>query len=94
MKIDIIERDGVVTATDGRKVQVFEPDPINEVDPMEAARLYASYLELLNSCPGAAKYVRESPRAVADESTPTPSAFFQLKPQKITIRILEGERIS
>lgn len=94
MKIDIIERDGVVTVTDVRKVQVFEPDPINEVDPVEAARLYASYLELLNGCPGAVKYVRESPRTVADESIPTPSAFFQLKPKKITIRILEGERIS
>lgn len=94
MNIDIIERDGVVTVTDGRKTQVFEPDPTNEVDPMEAARLYASYLELFNGCPGAAKYVRESPRAVADESTPTSGAFFQLKPKKITIRILEGERIS
>lgn len=94
MKIDITEKDGTVTVTDPRKTVTFEPDARTEVDPVEAANLYADYLALLDSCPSARKYVREEPIAPLDESTPPPKPFFTLKPKKITLRILEGEKIS
>ena len=95
MKIDIIEKDGTVTATDPRKTVTFEPDARTEVDPVEAAKLYADYLTLLNSCPSARKYVREEPIApLGQVYTPTPKPFFTQKPKKITLRILEGEKIS
>ena len=94
MKIEVIEKNGIVTVTDPRKTVSFEPDARTEVDPMEAAKLYADYLTLLDSCPSAGKYTREEPTAISDEPAPTPKPFFTLKPKKITLRILEGEIVS
>lgn len=94
MKIDITEKGGTVTVTDPRKTVTFEPDARTEVDPVEAAKLYADYLALLDSCPSARKYVREEPFSPSDKSTPTTKPFFTLKPKKITLRILEGETVS
>lgn len=92
MKISVT--DNVVTVTDQRKTVTFERDAHTEVDPMEAAKLYAEYITLLDTCPGAQKYAREEPKALSDESFPTPKPFFTLKPKKITLRILEGETVS
>ena len=94
MRIDITEKDGVVTVTDSRKSITFESDERTEVDPMEAAKLYAEYLSLLNTCPSAQKYTREEPNALSDESIATPGRNLSLKPKKITLRILEGEIVS
>ena len=94
MRIDITEKDGVVTVTDARKSITFESDDRTEVDPMEAAKLYAEYLSLLNTCPSAQKYAPEAPEALSDESIATPKQNLSLKPKKITLRILEGETVS
>lgn len=94
MKINITEKDGTVTVADSRKTMIFERDERTEVDPMEAAKLYVEYITLLNTCPGAQKYAREATEAPSDDSHTRHTAPISLKPKKITLRILEGERIS
>ena len=101
MNIDIIERDGTVSVTDRRKTVIFERDTVNGVDPMEAARLYAEYIALLDTCPRAKKNAQEATKAseaVSEYSREAVSEYSReaktsMKPKKITIRILEGEKV-
>lgn len=91
MKISVT--DNVVTVTDQRKTVTFERDAHTEVDPLKAAKLYAEYITLLDTCPRAPKYAREAAEAPAEVSHTHRESKLSLKPKKITLRILEGERI-
>lgn len=92
--MEIITReDGTVTATDARKTVTFEHDAHTGVDPMKAAKLYAEYISLLDTCPRAKKYAREAAEAPAEVSHTPGESKLSLKPKKTTLRILEGERI-
>lgn len=93
MNIDIIERDGTVSVTDRRKTVIFERDTVNGVDPMEAARLYAEYIALLDTCPRAKRNAQETMKASEAVSEYSREAKTSMKPKKITIRILEGEKV-
>ncbi len=69
--------------------------------PIDAARLYIEYLELLRSCP---RYRTEKAVNCKDklsidngklkiENEELQRGELQMKPKKITIRILEGEKV-
>lgn len=65
---------------------------LDEILPIEAARLYIEYLELIRSCP---RY--RTGDAVASQvrgnSEELKGKGLQMKPKKITFRILEGEKV-
>ena len=72
-----------------------------EVEPIDAARLYIEYLELIRSCP---RYRTEKAVNCKDklsinngklkiENEKLQRGELQMKPKKIKIRILEGEKV-
>ena len=92
-KVTLTKNEGTVTVFDGTKNVVFEYDPRDDVEPLDAALLFVDYLELLRSCPRGIKKAAEAGELPLDDTYTPNRLALRGKPKKITLRILEGEKI-